>query len=121
MRAHEVVIRDVERDRSGFQTFSRTVGEARRLPADDVSQAGQDSGFDPDLALEVVLIHGGVDKLQLYARFGVPEVWIWKAGGHYDSRERSELLPAINLALLASFMQRPASTETLAAFEQAIR
>jgi hypothetical protein len=57
-------------------------------------------------------------------------VWIWKAGAisvfvmhgdHYELQDRSELLPAVDLALLASFMQRPASTETLAAFEQAIR
>ena len=42
-------------------------------------------------------------------------------GDYCAAQDRSELLPAIDVALLASFMQHSASTETLAAFEQAIR
>ncbi|MGH7139846.1 MAG: Uma2 family endonuclease, partial [Pirellulales bacterium] len=31
----------------------------------------------PDLALEVVVSHGDVDKMDIYAALGVPEVWHW--------------------------------------------
>jgi Uma2 family endonuclease len=34
----------------------------------------------PDLALEVVWTSGGLDKLEIYRRLGVGEVWIWKDG-----------------------------------------
>lgn len=32
----------------------------------------------PDLAVEVVWTHGGIDKLDVYRGLGVREVWIWK-------------------------------------------
>lgn len=31
----------------------------------------------PDLAIEVVVTSGGVDKLEIYKRLGVREVWFW--------------------------------------------
>ena len=34
----------------------------------------------PDLALEVVHTHGGLDKLEVYRRLGVREVWFWIDG-----------------------------------------
>ncbi|MEG4506483.1 Uma2 family endonuclease [Microcoleus sp. F6_B4] len=34
----------------------------------------------PDLAIEVVFTSGGIDKLQLYKRLGIPEVWFWEDG-----------------------------------------
>src|SRR5438093_214635 len=33
-----------------------------------------------DLAIEVMWTSGGVNKLDVYRRPGVKEVWIWKAG-----------------------------------------
>ena len=40
-------------------------------------------GDDPaplrcDLAIEVVWSHGGIDKLQIYQKLGVREVWVWR-------------------------------------------
>ena len=34
----------------------------------------------PDLVLEIALTSGGIRKLELYRRFAVPEVWVWKSG-----------------------------------------
>jgi Uma2 family endonuclease len=34
----------------------------------------------PDLAIEVIWTSGSLDRLKVYARLGVREVWIWKAG-----------------------------------------
>ena len=32
----------------------------------------------PDLAIEIVLTSGGVDKLKVYQKLGVKEVWFWQ-------------------------------------------
>jgi Uma2 family endonuclease len=34
----------------------------------------------PDLAIEVVWTSGGINKLEIYRRLGVPEVWSWING-----------------------------------------
>lgn len=65
----------------------------------------------PDFVLEIALTSGGVRKLELYQRFGVPEVWFWRRGGleihafladktGYERVPRSRLLPGLDLALL---------------------
>lgn len=60
----------------------------------------------PDLAIEIVLTSGGVDKLEIYRRFGVAEVWFWVNGkiwvyhlvdGAYVERSESRALPGIEL------------------------
>ena len=64
----------------------------------------------PDIALEVVWTSGGIDKLAVYHRLKVPEVWIWENGGlqaycrrpsTYVARAKSELLPELDLAVLS--------------------
>ena len=71
---------------------------------------GEEKEF-PDLILEIALTSGGVSKLELYRRFHVPEVWIWREGGlrvfalrqdgsSYDEASRSNLLPQLEVALL---------------------
>lgn len=34
----------------------------------------------PDIVLEIALTSGGLPKLEIYERFPVPEVWIWRRG-----------------------------------------
>ena len=67
----------------------------------------------PDIAIEIVVSSGLVDKLEVYRGLGVPEVWIWKDARlmvrclgetGYEERERSTLLPDLDLAHLASFV-----------------
>ncbi len=70
---------------------------------------GEEKEF-PDLVLEIALTTG-VEKLELYRRFGVSEVWFWRRGklevftlnadaSAYEPSARSLLLPALDLALL---------------------
>lgn len=57
--------------------------------------------------LEVALTSGGVDKLDIYRRFEVREVWFWRLeklevfalnqAGRYEGVSHSELLPALAL------------------------
>ncbi|MBR8827639.1 MAG: Uma2 family endonuclease [Gomphosphaeria aponina SAG 52.96 = DSM 107014] len=68
----------------------------------------------PDLAIEVVITSGGVDTLTVYQGLGVPEVWFlvhsrlrvysWQ-NGEYVQVEKSELLPKLDLDLLASYVE----------------
>lgn len=64
----------------------------------------------PDLVLEIALTSGGVNKLEVYQRFEVPEVWFWRrnrieifvldGSGHYERSPSSPLLPGLDIALL---------------------
>jgi Uma2 family endonuclease len=73
----------------------------------------------PDLVIEVVWTRGGMDKLAIYAELAVPEVWYWEEGairvhllrgGAYVESPRSEILEGIDLALLASFLDRASTS-----------
>jgi Uma2 family endonuclease len=84
----------------------------------------------PDLAIEVVWTSGGIDKLEVYARLGVPEVWFWKAGRievhvlrgvRYETTTRSALFPDLDVELLASFLDRPTALQAVRAFREALR
>ena len=65
----------------------------------------------PDLAIEVVLTSGGIDKLQRYQILGISEVWFWQDGvfslyrfrdSKYDLITRSEIpeLTSLDIDLL---------------------
>jgi Uma2 family endonuclease len=64
----------------------------------------------PDLVLEIALTSGGLPKLDIYKRFKVPEVWIWRCdnleiycltrAGDYARKQKSLLLPGFNVSLL---------------------
>lgn len=87
----------------------------------------------PDLVIEVVATSGGVNKLAVYGRLGIAEVWFWqdnqlflyrlreqtpsqfKQTDGYEAVTRSELLPALDMALLSECIQQ---TNPLAAAKQ---
>ncbi len=67
----------------------------------------------PDLAIEVVITSGGVDKLEGYRRMGVREVWFWEDGvltlfclrpDGYEKVEQSQLLPEFPIDLFCRFI-----------------
>ncbi|MBI2389893.1 MAG: Uma2 family endonuclease [Deltaproteobacteria bacterium] len=107
----------VERGRTlegeGSATFRKREAE-RGLEPDECYMLGPDRDF-PDLAIEVVHTHGGIDKLDVYAGLGVREVWFWEDGAiavyalvgeRYERHSTSALLPDLDLAQLASFVSR---------------
>lgn len=84
----------------------------------------------PDLVIEVVLTSGGVDKLAVYSRLGVPEVWFWHTdhfavyhlrGETYEALSHSELLPTLDLDVFAQYVVQSDPLETVLAFRETIR
>ena len=63
----------------------------------------------PDLAIEVV-VSAGMNKLDIYAGLGVPEVWVFENGrfsiyslghGQYEPRDASRFFPDLEFGVLA--------------------
>jgi hypothetical protein len=60
--------------------------------------------------LEIALTSGGINKLEVYQRFEVREVWFWRrnrleifgldSSGQYAASASSRLLPSLDIALL---------------------
>jgi len=83
-----------------------------------------------DLAIEVIWTSGGIDKLEVYRKLDVREVWIWKArridvfalrGDAYVPIERSELLPEIDLEQLLAFVDIKPMTQAVTKYRAALR
>lgn len=84
----------------------------------------------PDLAIEVVWTSGGLDELEIYRGLGVREVWMWRdemlsvhvlRGEAYLASERSEVLPDLDLGLLASFLNWDTQMGAVRAYRAALR
>jgi Uma2 family endonuclease len=69
-----------------------------------------------DIAIEVVLTSGGIDKLECYKRFGIPEVWFWQEGslrlyalneGSYRQIFVSQFLPELDLGEIVASANLP--------------
>jgi Uma2 family endonuclease len=100
------------------------------LEPDECYLVGDQSKDTPDLAIEVVWTSGGIDKLEIYRRLGVGEVWIWKDSQievhvwrqqRYELAEKSALFPDLDVPLLASFLDRPTALQAVKAFREALR
>lgn len=83
----------------------------------------------PDLVIEVIFTSGGINKLELYQRIGVPEVWFWEDGllklyrlrDRYEQIERSELLPDLDIALLSRYTLYADQYDAVTEFTKAIQ
>lgn len=93
-----------------------------RVPASDDDR--------PDIAIEVIWTSGGIDKLEVYRKLGVREVWIYERGTlrfftlrdeRYQAIARSELLPALDHELLVRCMSAPSQVEAVQILRAALR
>lgn len=105
-------------DLRGFKsTTFRSEAKARGAEPDECYTIGpMAEDAPPQIAIEVVVASPLLDKLAVYAGLGVPEVWVWHstsrnfavqvlAGDRYQAVPSSRVLPALDLALLASFVR----------------
>ena len=83
----------------------------------------------PDLAIEVIWTSGGLDKLDVYRKLGVSEVWIWEKGRlqlhalrgeTYLPIPRSGLLPRLDVGLIERCLGCETQSEAVRVFRQAL-
>ncbi|HEY3805079.1 MAG TPA: Uma2 family endonuclease [Kofleriaceae bacterium] len=83
----------------------------------------------PDLAIEIVWTSDGIDKLDVYRKLGVREVWYWRkgklvpfvlVGKSYVERRASQALPGIDLGELARYLDRPTTSAAIRAYRNAL-
>jgi Uma2 family endonuclease len=76
----------------------------------------------PDLVIEVEITSPAVPKLPVYARLGVPEIWLHDgraprilrlAGGQYENSNRSGVLPRLTESVLSEFLEQSKTLSTL--------
>ena len=115
---------------TGSATF-RQRAAGRGLEADE-SYCINDRKDIPDIAIEVVLTSGVIDKMKIYQGLGVLEVWVWQAGtivvqqlredqSGYSECSSSALIPALDFQLLAGHMLPQEEPQALRAFRTLIR
>jgi Uma2 family endonuclease len=129
-RLIEIYVLEMDIDLTGYgsTTFRKQI-KARGLEPDECYCFGQIKEV-PDIAIEVVLSSGGIDKLSVYQGLAIPEVWFWQnnqfAVYHlrqegYELINRSEFLPELDLTILAQYVQLPHQTQAVKAYRDSLR
>jgi Uma2 family endonuclease len=88
----------------------------------------------PDLAIEVVFSSGGIDKLEVYKRLKIKEVWFWEDGVlefyhlrgegdglYYEKIANSEEVKGIDRDLLLRCISMVNHVDAIKTFQQAIQ
>ena len=105
--------RDIPLEGYGSTTFRREARE-RGLEPDECYVIDAELRDAPDIAIEVVLTSGGLDKLSIYAGLGVREVWFWRKerfeipsleGAAYQAVPGSRLIPTLDFEQLATVVR----------------
>ncbi|MGL5063600.1 MAG: Uma2 family endonuclease [Microcoleus sp.] len=99
---------------------------------------GTDKEF-PDLVIEVIVTSGSVNKLELYKRLNVQEVWFWRndrfavyhlreatpeqfaSNYGYELIQNSEVLPQIDLVMLTECLKNPQPLAAAKQWRQSVR
>ncbi|NEO97865.1 MAG: Uma2 family endonuclease [Symploca sp. SIO2E9] len=121
---------------TGSTTLRKRFKQAGAEP-DESYSIGTEKAI-PDLAIEVVVTSGSINKLEVYRRLGVVEVWFWKNNRlelyhlredtpgefketcGYEQITVSELLPELNISLLEECVLIPDQIKALDTFEKGI-
>ena len=117
-----------ETDAEGYESGSRkwkVVCDTLNPTAASIAAAVGVNHYDPhpqraDLAIEVEWARGAVDRLDVYRKLGVKEVWIWRKnqvevfrleGERYAPVDGSQVLAGLDLRQLVRFIDiRPTQT-----------
>jgi Uma2 family endonuclease len=112
----------------GSATFRKAM-KLRGLEPDECYCLGQKKEI-PDLAIEILITSGIVNKLDIYQGLGVTEVWQWQDGQFlihhllptgYEQITHSELLPNLDPQQLASYVNPTDQFDAVMAFRDKIR
>jgi Uma2 family endonuclease len=126
--------RDIPLYGYGSTTFRKEEKE-RGLEPDECYCRG-DNRDVPDIALEVVVTHGSIDKLDVYRGLAVREVWVFESGAFrilalrspagaasaaYEPISCSEVLPEVDLARIAHYTTQEDQHAALRGFRDELR
>jgi Uma2 family endonuclease len=99
---------DISLNGFGNKTFKRKMKRAGCEP-DECYIVGPRKSSAADFAIEVVVTSGDLDKLEIYRRVGIREVWFWEDGklsvhvlgedGSWRAMRRSPTLPGFPIAM----------------------
>lgn len=107
----------------------RNPAEQRGLEPDECYAVGA-AKPTPDLAVEVIWTHGGIDKLEVYRGLGVREVWIWKNEeltayelrcGAYVEIPESAVIPGLTPSFIRKFLDCETQTEAVRTLRASVR
>ena len=113
---------------TGSVTLESETGRVKR-EADLSYELGPNREF-PDLAVEVVVTSGGINKLEAYKRLQIPEVWFWENGAlrmyslgadGYAEVDRSFVLPELDIVLLVRCINIENHLQAMREFKQTIQ
>jgi Uma2 family endonuclease len=107
----------------------RNAAELRGIEPDECYAIGA-AKESPDLAVEVIWTHGGIDKLDVYRGLGVREVWIWKKeelkayelrGDGYVEIALSVVIPGLAPSFLRELLDCDTQTEAVRKLRATLR
>jgi Uma2 family endonuclease len=116
---------DVEFATQGSATLR--IRRDRGKEPDDSFVFGELKKTRPDMVLEVVISSGAIDKLEFYAPFRIPEVWVWESaglnvfvldGGRYRKAKKSKLLPKFDVSLAGSLATCQSTSQAVREFRK---
>ena len=112
---------------TGSMTLESEAGSVKR-EADESYELDTNSA-QPDLAIEVAVTSGGIDKLEAYKRLAISEVWIWQNGilslfalrtSGYEPITQSTLLPDLDMNLFKRCLDMQKHAQALREFRKNI-
>ena len=127
------VERQIDLNGYGQTTFRQELAQ-RGLEPDECYCFGELKEV-PDIAIEIVISSGGIDKLEVYQGLEIPEVWFWYAKKQqwkiyrlrkdfnelkYELISRSEFLPELDFDLLSQFANETNQTKAVIAYRDAL-
>ncbi|MCL1474574.1 Uma2 family endonuclease [Argonema antarcticum] len=136
-----LVIYFLEADINYFPFGSTTLRQEEKsggIEPDEAYCIGTDKEF-PDLAIEVIITSGTINKLEVYRRLNIPEVWFWQRDRFflyylreetpvqfvqtcgYELIQKSELLPELDIEMLAQCVRNVNPLEAAKEFRQSLR
>ena len=102
-----------------IQSAQKVIGKAKQMKPENYPM--------PDIAVEIDVTHGSLDKFKIYAALGVPELWLYDgkeigfyqlAGDKYNQSETSGALPLLAAADLTKFVNLSETTGQTAALKE---
>lgn len=122
-------VRDIDLRGYGSTTF-KDEAKDRSAEPDECYIIGEVLGEVPQMALEVIYSAPLVNKLDVYAGLGFPELWVFRKGAFtiyelapptYVVRANSRFMPDLDFAVLARYVLREDVTKALREFEAELR